>query len=153
MKPPNSLRLYFETAVKQSPQKVFDGFDQTLFEALNPPGIKAEVQHFGGCRTGDEVRLLIHMPLFGKQKWISKITDDWQATHEIGFVDEGTTLPFFLKNWKHTHIIRQNNNGGSLVIDSIECQLKNKLWRTLLGPALYLQFAWRKPVYKKFFNR
>lgn len=147
------MRLHFETNVKQSPQQVFAGFDQKLFEALNPPAVKVEVVHFGGCRTGDEVKLLIHMPLFGKQKWVSYIYDDWQAAHEIGFVDRGTKLPFFLTGWKHTHIIRDNGKGGSLVIDSIECHFKNKVLRVLLGPAMYLQFAWRKPVYKRFFNR
>lgn len=133
-----------------SKENVFAGFDRKLFSRLAPPFPKLNLIRFDGCLNGDEVHLETDFIVF-KQKWISLIVENNTSDTEIYFIDEGTTLPFPLKYWRHKHIVRQTGNTVEIE-DNIRFGTKNKVADILLYLPLYLLFLYRKPVYKSFFK-
>jgi ligand-binding SRPBCC domain-containing protein len=82
---------------------------------------------------------------------VSKITDSYYSVAESYFIDEGTQLPFFLKYWKHKHRIVKNGS-ESKIIDEIEFRTPTILTDYIFYPILYLQFLYRKPIYRKIFK-
>ncbi len=132
----------------RTPQQVWDQFDENLFEKLNPPWVSARLLRFDGNKVGDEVHLEINFILF-KQKWISEIVSNDSRDGHYEFVDEGKALPFFLKYWRHCHVIT-HNEGGVDLIDDIQFSTGTLIGDLLLYPALLAQFWYRKPVYKKY---
>lgn len=133
-----------------SKETVFASFDRKLFLQLAPPFPKLNLVRFDGCTKGNEVHLETDFIVF-KQKWVSLIVENGATENEIYFVDEGTTLPFPLKNWRHKHIVHQT--GSSVEIeDNITFSTKTKVADILLYLPLYLLFLYRKPVYKRFFR-
>lgn len=144
------MHLKVTTQVNQTLPSVKAGFNQELFLKLNPPFPSVSLLRFDGCHTGDIVELLLDFKV-AKQKWVSEITFDKASSDRFEFIDEGVVLPFPFHYWKHHHILIGNAKGCQ-IIDSIEYQAINKLISVLLYPLLYLQFAYRKPVYKRFFK-
>ena len=144
------MHLIIKTKVEQDIQAVWENFNEDLFLKLNPPFPKVRLLRFDGSTTGDEVHLALNFLLF-KQIWKSKITDHGISESEIYFVDEGIQLPGFFKYWKHRHRIVKDNT-GTLIIDDITFRSPFKLLDLLLLPSLWLQFLYRKPVYKRFFS-
>jgi ligand-binding SRPBCC domain-containing protein len=107
-----------------------------------------------GQEVGEKVTFELNFFIL-RQLWVSKITDSYLSVKESYFVDEGVTLPFFLKYWKHKHrIVRDDtssNGSGSIIIDEIEFRTPTILTDYIFYPILYLQFLCRKPIYRKFF--
>lgn len=134
-----------------SKEHIKQGFTEDLFLSLNPPFPKVKLLRFDGCKSGDEVGLELNF-LFFRQKWISKIIEDKEDNQSWYFVDQGTTLPFFLKSWKHKHIV-ENHRSYSMIIDQISYTSGYWITDLLLYPALLLQFLYRKPIYSKWFVR
>lgn len=145
------MNITIETTVAQDYLQVKEGFDETLFTKLSPPFPPVKLLRFDGSKTGDLVTLELNF-IFFKQKWTSEITDDQTDDQEFYFIDEGTTLPFFLKKWKHKHRIIKTKN-GSIIRDEISYEGPFGLMTLMLYPALYLQFLYRKPIYKKIFGK
>lgn len=144
------MKINISTKVEKSYLEVKEGFNDSLFLKLNPPFPPVKLLRFDGSSKGDIVILELNLLLF-KQKWVSEITDDHTDDREFYFIDEGTTLPFFLKEWKHKHrIIKQEK--GSVIKDEIEFQGPAGILTLLLYPVLYIQFLYRKPVYQKIFR-
>lgn len=145
------MKITVQTLVSAPLHQVAEGFNESLFKKLSPPFPPVKLLRFDGSKTGDLVSLELNF-MFFKQKWTSRITEDDVTEAEFYFVDEGIELPFFLKKWTHRHrIIRQES--GSLIRDEISYSGPNGLLTLLLYPALYLQFLYRKPIYKKLFKR
>ena len=134
-----------------SKEHIKQGFTKDLFLSLNPPFPKVKLLRFDGCKSGDEVGLELNF-LFFRQKWISKIIEDKEDNQSWYFVDQGTTLPFFLKSWKHKHIV-ENLRSDSMIIDQISYTSGYWIMDLLLYPVLLLQFLYRKPIYRKWFVR
>ncbi len=145
------MRIIIKTKVAQNYRKVFQGFDINLFMKLKPPFIGLNVKRFDGCAKGDVVQVEINLLGF-KQNWTSVITEQVQNEHEIFFIDEGTILPKPLKYWKHKHII-ENSVDSSIIIDDITYQSGSILIDFLLFPAFFIQFFYRKPVYRSYFSK
>jgi ligand-binding SRPBCC domain-containing protein len=149
------MRLRLKTAVKQPYKQVFSGFTRDLFVRLAPPFPRVIVERFDGCRTGDEVHIVIDALLF-KQRWISRIIEHGSVEHdtvfrdEIYFVDEGTELPFFLTSWQHRHSIVSAGE-GSVILDDIRFSARWGL-DVVVYPLLWLQFVYRKPIYRRVFR-
>ena len=144
------MRIKISTRVEADYRKVFAKFDQHLFLKLNPPLMPVKLLRFDGMNVNDEVHLELNFP-GKKQLWVSRITEYAAGSEEIYFVDEGIQLPFFLKSWRHFHrIIRQGNH--SAIVDDIFFECKWAFLDYLIYPFLYLQFLYRKPVYRRFFN-
>lgn len=146
------MRLKITTKVNQSYLEVKDGFTKELFLSLNPPFPPVKLLRFDGCSTGDIVSLELNF-IFFKQRWESAITFDRTNDTTFEFIDEGRRLPFFLSTWKHHHLVRKTSNQHSEIIDDITFSSSIWLIDLLLYPALYLQFLYRKPVYKRIFSR
>ena len=145
------MRLKIITKVDQDYLSVKSGFDEKLFKALNPPFPKVKLSRFDGCKEGDIVSLRLNF-IFFSLTWESLITEDETTDNEFRFVDEGTSLPFFLKFWRHHHRVVSDGE-GSLIIDDITFKTPFYLPEFLMYPALYGQFLYRKPIYQKFFKR
>lgn len=144
------MKLKITTAVNQSASEVWKGFNESLFVKLAPPFPKVKLLQFDGSQKGDRVGLELNFVLF-KQKWLSDIIDNGEDEEKIFFIDKGVELPFFLKTWQHKHILEKRKK-GSTIVDDIEFSTGTIFTDLLMYPALYLQFLYRKPVYKKEFN-
>jgi ligand-binding SRPBCC domain-containing protein len=145
------MRIIIKTKVQQDFKKVFQAFDIKLFMKLKPPLVSLNVIRFDGCQKSNEVHIEVKI-LWMKQKWISLITEQQSNENEIFFIDEGVLLPKPLKYWKHKHIIEKSID-SSIIIDDICYSTNNILLDFLLFPALFLQFYFRKPVYKSYFSK
>lgn len=150
------MRLCLKTRVDQALPAVWAGFNQSLFEQLNLPFPPVQVIRFDGCHQGDVVHVRLNFFLF-RQDWISHIIDQKTDDNEIYFVDQGTKLPFFLTYWHHRHrLLRVPADKAAeqtLIIDEVTFRTPFRLTDYLLYPVLWIQFAYRKPVYKRWFNR
>lgn len=145
------MKIILETAVEKNYLEVKAGFTEQLFRELAPPFPPVKVLRFDGCKTGDQVILELNF-IFFKQKWISLITEDSTTDEEFYFVDEGTQLPFFLGKWRHKHrIISQAS--GSLIRDEINFSAPFSWATPLLYPTLWIQFWYRKPIYRRIFKK
>ncbi|HAA10159.1 MAG TPA: hypothetical protein DCE41_00115 [Cytophagales bacterium] len=144
------MRIVIQTKVEQTVDQVKAGFNEKLFMKLSPPFPPVKLLRFDGSRTGDVVSLELNFLLL-KQKWTSHITEDETKEGLFRFVDEGKSLPFFLKYWRHHHQILQDGS-GSMIVDDISFQAPLRLLTPLLYPVLFLQFWYRKPIYRSFFK-
>jgi ligand-binding SRPBCC domain-containing protein len=144
------MKLSISTTVNQSWAQVTEGFTEKLFLSLNPPFPPVKLLRFDGCHKGDVVALELNFLLF-KQNWDSLITSDETGTGHFQFVDEGAKLPFFLRRWVHRHRIEQSGE-GTTILDAIEFSTGTWLTDVLFWPVLYGQFAYRIPIYKRFFR-
>jgi ligand-binding SRPBCC domain-containing protein len=145
------MRFVIQTEVSADLQKVWANFNENLFQALAPPFPPIRLLRFDGSLKNDEVHLELNFLLF-KQVWISKITEQAEVKNEIYFVDEGIKLPFFLGYWRHKHLLLALSDGSTRITDDITFEAPVKALSWLLFPALYLQFLYRKPVYKRYFK-
>ncbi len=145
------MRIRIKTIVNASLETVIDGFDESLFLKLSPPFPPVKLMHFDGCQKDDRVKLELNFILF-RQTWESLIVEDHRTQHEFYFVDEGVQLPFFLKTWQHRHVI-ETTNGKTMILDDIQYATPMKIFDWLMYPALFLQFLYRKPIYKKIFSK
>lgn len=137
------MKLILRIKVKAHYQQVAAGFTEQLFLALAPPFPPMKLLRFDGCKTND----IVHIRLMGIINWVSKITEHGENKQEIWFVDEGTELPFFLQSWKHKHRIIAEQN-STLIVEDISYTTPFILFDYLLYPLLWLQFAYRIPIYK-----
>ena len=146
------MHLTLRTPVAQPPALVLAGFTRELFLALAPPFPKLRLHRFDGCRRGDQVEIELRAgPV--SQRWTSLITDDGQLPDgTLYFVDEGQTLPGPLRYWRHRHLIEPGPDGGSVIVDAIEFRTASPLLDALLYPAMWAQFAYRKPIYRRVFG-
>ena len=143
------MKINISTKVEQDYLSVKEGVNENLFLKLSPPFPPVKLLRFDGSSTGDKVILELNF-IFFKQQWVSDITADNTDEKEFYFIDEGTKLPFFLKTWKHKHRIIKDGK-SSIIRDEIAFKAPNGILTLFLYPALYLQFLYRKPIYKKIF--
>ena len=146
------MRLTLRTAVAQPPAQVLAGFTRALFEALAPPFPRLRVLRFDGCRTGDHVDIELDTGV-KRLRWTALIVDHGQRPDgTLFFVDEGQQLPPPLRHWRHRHLIAPGPNQTSVVVDDVEYRTASPLLDALLYPALWAQFAWRRPIYRRWFG-
>lgn len=146
------MHLHLKTEVAQSPEQVWQGFDQSLFLALNPPFPPVRLKQFG-MNAGDRVVLELRFPGF-TQEWVSYLPESGRMENGgYYFIDIGEKLPFFLRSWHHRHLLEPAPGGGTWIVDDIQFEGPNKLMSYLLYPSLWLQFWYRKPIYRRFFGQ
>jgi ligand-binding SRPBCC domain-containing protein len=144
------MKLILSSAVRMSPQRVWDGFDRNLFEKLAPPYPRIRLLRFDGSESGDIVEVELNFGFF-KQIWQSLITEHGVSEDEIWFVDEGRRLPFFLRHWRHRHRLVRTDS-GTRIVDEIEYRTPFYVFDYLMFPLLWTQFFYRKPIYRRVFN-
>jgi ligand-binding SRPBCC domain-containing protein len=145
-----TMKIYLETEVEQNWKEVWKKFDKQLFIKLSPPFPKVNILQFDGSKQGDLVKLEINFVFF-KQIWESYISESVEKEDSAYFIDIGSQLPFFLKYWKHQHLIVKKGE-KTLIIDNINFQ-SYSFANWFVYPLLYLQFWMRKPIYKKYFKK
>ena len=147
-----AMHLTLRTTVAQLPAQVMAGFTRELFVALAPPFPKLRLQRFDGSHTGDQVEIELDT-LVTRLRWTSRITEDGvlsDGTHF--FVDEGQILPPPLRYWQHRHLVQPAPHGGSVIVDALEYRTASPVLDALLYPAMWAQFAWRRPIYRRWFK-
>lgn len=144
------MKLKISTEVGQSLQQVISGFNEELFKKLSPPFPKVNLKRFDGSLKGDIVSLELDFFIF-KQMWTSEIISSLSTPQKFEFVDKGIELPFFLKSWQHRHTLLLEE-GIVSIVDDIDFSSSFKFFDYLLYPVMYLQFFFRKPIYKKVFK-
>ena len=100
---------------------VFNLFNKDMFYELtkNAP---VRPLRYDGDFVGAEIHLLMLFPW--KDNWVSIITEKNETDTVCFFVDEGKKLPFNLKKWRHTHIIRKTSK-GIIIEDDIYFKSQN----------------------------
>ena len=147
-------RIYLKTLVQGKPSAIMARFDKSLFEHLTPPGAGVKLLRFDGSKKGDQVHIQMSLMLgLIKQNWFAQITEDGENESSSWFVDEGTKLPFFLSKWRHRHVAEAAGPDSSYIIDDIHFRAPLMILDPFLYPVMWLQFAWRRPVYRKIFGR
>jgi len=148
------MHLLLRTRVAQPPARVMAGFDRTLFLQLAPPFPKMNLLRFDGSRPGDRVEMeLVVGPK--RWRWTSLITEAGQFPNGTQyFVDEGQELPAPLRYWHHRHLVTPYAKGlGSVIVEDITYRTGSRVLDVLLYPAMWAQFAWRKPTYRRVFGK
>ena len=145
------MKIKIRTKVQGDYREVLSRFDRSLFEALTPPGASVKLLQFDGSHKNDRVHIQMKLLGFIKQDWISVISEEGETDEKAWFIDEGVKLPFFLKRWKHQHIV-ENHGTNSVIVDDIRFQSPLFFLDPLLWPVLYLQFRYRKPIYGRIFG-
>jgi len=145
------MHFQIKTKVPQNYQKVFEGFDQSLFLKLKPPGMGIKLHRFDGCQKGDEIHLELSS-LGIRQEWVSLVTQFERGAQSILFVDEGQKIPRPLKSWRHQHFILNQGN-HSTIVDDVTYHTKFLLLDILFFPLVYLTFFYRKPIYRSYFSK
>jgi len=145
------MNLKFKTEVSSSLEQVKQGFDRTLFLQLKPPMIQLVLDRFDGCEVGHEIHLRVGLPGL-LQTWVSRITFHEWVKDSWCFIDEGDRLPFPLKKWRHRHSVRALPAGGSEICDEISYSSGNEILDLILYGPLWLSFASRASVYRRFFG-
>lgn len=145
------MKLVLETRVEQDYLQVKSGFDRSLFRQLLPAFPPVRLLRFDGSRTGDLITLEVNF-LFFRQRWTSEIIEELTTPLEFYFVDRGVELPFFLRKWTHRHRVISAGI-GSIIRDEIEFEAPFGLASYALFPVLWIQFALRKPIYRRRFIR
>ena len=145
------MHLLLRFAVPQPPARVFEGFTRALFVALAPPFPKLHVLRFDGCRAGDHVAIELQAGP-KRWRWTSLITDNGVLPDgTYYFVDEGQQLPAPLRQWQHRHLIEPAPGGGSVIVENITYSTGRRWLDALIYPAMWAQFKWRGPVYRRKF--
>lgn len=142
------MKLTITTTVRANYLSIKNDFTEELFLKLTPSFPPVRLLRFDGCKKGDIVTVELNF-IFFKQKWTSHITADNTDDNIFEFTDEGTVLPFFLRSWKHHHQIHRIDDTKSRIVDAIEFSTSTLLTDYLLFPALWFQFLYRKPIYRK----
>ena len=145
------MQLTFRTEVGASLQDVKSGFNRDLFLQLKPFFLQLKLDRFDGCERGHEVHLRTGLPGF-LQPWISRIVEDSFTENCWYFVDEGASLPFPLRSWKHRHEVRVTEKGTSEILDVIEYSSGNRFLDVILYAPLWIVFAGRASVYRRVFG-
>lgn len=145
------MKLKISTSVEQDYRSVMRGFTQDLFLKLNPPFPPVRLLRFDGCKKGNIVSLELNF-IFFRQQWTSVILEDGLDEQEFYFIDFGKKLPFFLNYWRHHHRILRDE-AGARIVDDISFRSPFLLMDYLLWPVLWLQFFYRKPIYRKVFRK
>lgn len=145
------MHIKISTEVNAAFHRVSTGFNEELFRALNPPFPPVKLERFDGSKTGDIVSLELSFVFF-KQKWVSEIVEDNAYDDFAYFIDVGRQLPFFLRYWRHKHVIKRTERERSLIIDDIEFKTGTWITDLVMYPLLMSQFLYRKPIYRRFFR-
>jgi len=140
------MNITLRSKVDKNITAVYEGFNEDLFTYLLPPG--AQLLEFGGSEKGDIVHL--KLPLAGE--WKSEIVENGKTQDSFYFIDEGRTLPFPLRKWRHVHSLQRSGN-STIIMDDMTFSTGTILTDLLFYPFIFLGFYPRKWQYGKYFNK
>lgn len=124
-----------------------------LFQALSKGGPPIQVSEFGGCGLGAVVALRIG-PGKLSLPWLSEVTECVAsvASGACWFVDEGRTIPFGMRTFRHKHLLEGAVSGGHAITTITEDITISAPWGLHLFAALAFwgQMQLRGPVYRRY---
>ncbi|MFM2375938.1 MAG: hypothetical protein RLZZ165_1035 [Bacteroidota bacterium] len=147
------MRFQTVTRVKGNFQKVFAEFDHSLLLKLTPPGFRVQLLR-ADPPAMEGGRIVLQVTILGilRQHWENAFSAHETGDEECHFVDEGVTLPFPLKRWRHDHrVLRDGENAR--IVDDVTYSSGLRLLDWLLYPIMWMQFAYRMPIYRKHFGK
>ncbi|MEY3717059.1 MAG: hypothetical protein RL285_934 [Bacteroidota bacterium] len=144
------IQFTFVTQVSAQRDVVASQFDQSLLLKLKPPLVTMRLIQYDGQFRGDELKFAVG---FGKftQTWHGKITQHRYTDKDWLFRDEEIAVPFPLQKWQHTHALKVNDS-GTLIIDRVKFEGKNRIYTLLLCLPIALMFLLRKPPYQRWLS-
>lgn len=144
------IQFTFVTQVSAQRDVVASQFDQSLLLKLKPPLVTMRLIQYDGQFRGDELKFAVG---FGKftQTWHGKITQHRYTDKDWLFRDEEIAVPFPLQKWQHTHALKANDS-GTLIIDRVKFEGKNRIYTLLLCLPIALMFLLRKPPYQRWLS-
>ncbi len=144
------IQFTFVTQVSAQRDVVASQFDQSLLLKLKPPLVTMRLIQYDGQFRGDELKFAVG---FGKftQTWHGKITQHRYTDKDWLFRDEEIAVPFPLQKWQHTHALKANDS-GTLIIDRVKFEGKNRIYTLLLCLPIALLFLLRKPPYQRWLS-
>lgn len=144
------IQFTFVTQVSAQRDVVASQFDQSLLLKLKPPLVTMRLIQYDGQFRGDELKFAVG---FGKftQTWHGKITQHRYTDKDWLFRDEEIAVPFPLQKWQHTHALKANDS-GTLIIDRVKFEGKNRIYTLLLCLPITLMFLLRKPPYQRWLS-
>ncbi len=144
------IQFTFVTQVSAQRDVVASQFDQSLLLKLKPPLVTMRLIQYDGQFRGDELKFAVG---FGKftQTWHGKITQHRYTDKDWLFRDEEIAVPFPLQKWQHTHALKANDS-GTLIIDRVKFEGKNRIYTLLLCLPIALMFMLRKPPYQRWLS-
>jgi len=145
------MHIRIITPVNARFETVVSHFNEQLLRQVSPPFPPTRLLRYDGNLPGNEVHVELNF-IFFRQVWKSKIIACQKSDQSLIFVDEGTQLPFFLAYWHHEHRVEKTGT-DSTITDNITCRTPFLLTDWLMYPLMYLQFWYRKPLYRKYFKR
>lgn len=127
---------------------VFAQFNESLFRQLSPPFPPSKVARFDGCRSGDQVEVILFPGLFNI-RWVSEICEEVHiAGVRHAFTDIGLQLPPFLKSWKHVHELVAD--GKDVIIhDRIQYEVRGMYPKFIIRNIMHRVFEYRQPIYQR----
>lgn len=146
------MRILLKTPINNDLKSTYSKFNRDLFNYLKPPLVSLNIKRFDGCKTGDEFHLEIGLAGM-KQNWIGQVTADRCHEDLCFFIDEGKQLPAPLSSWKHIHRVIKTSERTCQIEDDITYSTGNKFLDAAIYPVMYLQFAARIPLYKKYLSK
>lgn len=145
------MKIHFCTKLEGALPALKDGFQKDLFLKLTPPWANIQLLRFDGCKKGDEIHLRIKV-LWGRQSWVSLVTEEEKKEDSWMFVDEGKVLPWPLKRWRHVHSINALSNSSAEIVDNISFDCHWPWLGPLVYPVLWATFAIRPARYRAYFK-
>lgn len=144
------IQFTFVTQVSAQRDVVASQFDQSLLLKLKPPLVTMRLIQYDGQFRGDELKFAVG---FGKftQTWHGKITQHRYTDKDWLFRDEEIAVPVPLQKWQHTHALKANDS-GTLIIDRVKFEGKNRIYTLLLCLPIALMFLLRKPPYQRWLS-
>jgi ligand-binding SRPBCC domain-containing protein len=147
------MRFQILTSVQGSHREVFAGFDHQLLLKLTPPGAKIELLH-ADMPDAPQGYIQLRVTLLGiiRQNWINDFSHFELSDRECHFVDQGRQMPFPIRFWRHDHRVLADGADRSIINDDVTFKTGFFLLDWLLFPLLWLQFRYRRPIYKRHFG-
>lgn len=146
------MKVTFTTPVPGNVRQVFAGFNRNLFQALKPPFMTMELTRFDGTQLGSWVEVRTGMGKLLSSKWSNLVVERADSDIESYFIDEGRTLPFPFKQWRHKHRVI-HERGYVLIVDELNYRTRFWILDLIMWPVMLLFLVIRNPVYKKYFGK
>jgi len=126
---------------------VKDEFNNLLFLKHLTKPLPVKIIEWDG--TEDRAKAHLAFWFFGWRDFIVQHKNNVETKSEFSFIDEGKSLPFFLKKWRHKHGAYKTKDYITIK-DEVFFTTKNTILDLTLFPVLVLPIIIRKVLYKTY---
>lgn len=87
-----------------------------------------------------------------RQEWKNEFSDHEVSDERCHFVDTGMVVPFPIRQWRHDHRV-ESQGDHTVIVDDVTFRTRWWLIDAFLIPFIWLQFRYRRPIYRRVFGR